>query len=63
MWEKGRIVRDKVQEMSSSHIPQGLLGIARNLDFIPKNNRKPVKGFEGITVGKILNLSKPKFLI
>lgn len=49
--------------MSSSHITQGLLGTARNLEFIPKNHRKPVKGFEGITFGKILNLSKPKFLI
>lgn len=49
--------------MSGSHITQGLLGIMRNLEFIPKNNRKLVKGFEGITFGKILNLSKPKFLI
>lgn len=61
--EEGRIVGDEVGEMSSSHITQGLLGIARNLDFIPKNHRKPVKGFEGITFGKILNLSIPKFLI
>ena len=40
--------------MNRTTITQGLLGLVKNLNFIPKNSEKPVKGSKGMPFGKIL---------
>ena len=40
--------------MNRSTITQGLRGLVKNLNFIPKNGGKPVESSKGMTFSKIL---------